>query len=209
MPQVIPVEARVGVARVLYPGQSGGPRLRGERIARAREKRAGEGATGERARARDRGEPVGSAAAQRLQEEGLRLVTGVLGEQEMLVPLELGGEGGVAGGAGGRLRPLPTLLDVHPVQRERHAEGFGHERRVPRPFAAVRVQAVIDVHGAQRHAIVGAEQLDRDVQQQVRVHAAAVGDAIAGDVRVPLDMAGERLERGLRDGLGAAHVATR
>jgi hypothetical protein len=176
----------VGIALVVDPGERLRFRVRGQPRAREPEQRAQQGRASRTVRGH-RGEPVRAGAAQKLQQQRLGLIVGMVGQRHGVDVR--GAQARVARRARQRLEGFAAAaLQVQPMRGQRHAALRTLRCAERRPVVGVRRQAVVDVDGGQRE-LVPRGAPDGGLEQHHRVDPARQGD---GHTRTRGEVRGER-----------------
>ena len=101
----------------------------------------------------------------------------MMGGQQYFTRLQMMHEAGIASAPGGGLQPIFFLINqINRFDNAGNIEIQTNTLAMPCPFAGSWLQTMIDVHRAQQKRPRGAQMRQR-MQQNVRIHAAAVGDA--------------------------------
>ncbi len=183
VPQEVSPEIRVGIGFVVDPVEPARPGAADDRRSRQREERPREsGAPGQKAKCRHRGETLRARAAQKLQQQRLRLVIGVVRERDHVgLRAREDGEARVAGcGLDALAAPARDRHAVHgkgnAAQRALRATEIG-------PCVGVRRETVVYVDRLQCHRRIVTRAKRQRVEQHHRIATAGEPDRDAQHAR--------------------------
>jgi len=122
----------------------------------------------------------------------------MMGSQQYFTRFEMTQETGIASIPGSSLQPIFFLINhLNMFDNAGNIETDTNPFAMSRPVAGNRLQTVVYVHRAQRQGLRGA-QLRQGMQQDVRIHTAAVGDTqpwVGGELQFLGEDAPKRLGR--------------
>lgn len=174
--QEIALVLRIGIAGVVDPAHCMRLRIGRQVGACVAEQRAPQRARAERALRTHRRQSVRAGSAQRAQQEGFGLVVTVMRQCQPLTRGQGRCKGRMPRSARSRFQPAAAVachLYAHDLQGNPQVRAL--LLAVQRPGVSIRMQAMVDMHGAQAGLAVAVGG-GQGVQQHGRIHATAVGD---------------------------------
>jgi hypothetical protein len=178
--QQVAVVPQVGVAGVLHPAQTLPLGIGANRLAAHIQQRPYQPAAAEPRTFRHGRQAPGAGAAKQLQQQRLGLIIEMLGGHQHGIGRQPVGQAPVACRARRRLGTFAApRLCLHPQYVKTDTQFLAHRATMNLPVTGLALQLVVDVHGSQRSRQLGTPR-GQQMQQNVGIDAAAVGDPVGG-----------------------------